>query len=205
MRSYFAMIAIVGLVSCFGLTTIAADTSEPVNPFEQPAPGNRSVSANISDEPDGEEKSGFSFPKFSLPKLPTPSLPKPKMPSFALPKLQMPKVAMPQWTKKEASPNTGPSTWQKLNNGTKSVFSKTRDTLMPWTVDNDKPPVRHATGSRSSTGVSRTRVASNRGDTRSSSGEKKSIFSSLLPDPEPEPKPIRTTSDFLSQKRPLFD
>jgi hypothetical protein len=128
------------------------------------------------------------------------------MPNFGLPKLQMPKVSMPQWTKKEPSPNTGASTWQKLNSGTKSMLSKTRDTLMPWTVANDQPPVRHPTGSSASTGISRTRVASNRSDrSTTSDGEQKSIFSSFMRSPEPEDKPIRTTSDFLSQKRPLFD
>jgi hypothetical protein len=87
------------------------------------------------------------------------------------------------------------------------MLSKTRDTLMPWaTAKDDQPVVRHATGSRASTGISRTRVASNRSNgSTASDGEKKSIFSSFLPDPEPEENPIRTTSDFLSQKRPLLD
>ena len=195
MRSFFVLLAFVGLLSSICLDAMAANDSEPVNPFEQPVPGNRGVSASISDEPDAEEKRGFSLPKLALPKLPTPTLPK----------LRMPKVSMPSWTKKEPSPRTGPSTWQKLSTGTKSMFSKTRDTLMPWTVDDDNPPLRHATGSRVSTGVSRTRVASNRSGGSASSGEKKSIFSSFLPSSEPDETPIRTTSDFLSQKRPQFD
>ncbi|MBI2480270.1 MAG: hypothetical protein HYV60_17045 [Planctomycetia bacterium] len=206
MRRFFAMIAFVGLLASSSSIAAAADDSEPVNPFDQPAPGNRGVSASISDEPGGEEKRGFSLPKFSLPKLPAPALPRPKMPNLALPKLSLPKVSMPQWAKRKPAANSEPSTWQKLNNGTKSMFSKTRDTLMPWTVSNDPPPVRHATGSRASTGISRTRVASNRGQgSTTSEGEKKSIFSSFLPAPEPEEKPIRTTGDFLSQKRPLLD
>jgi hypothetical protein len=200
------MITFIGLLACFSLSATAADNSEPVNPFDEPSPGNRNVSASVSDEPDQEEKRSFSFPKLSLPKLPTPALPKPKMPNLALPKLSLPKVSMPQWAKRDPTTNSGPSTWQKLNNGTKNMFSKTRDTLMPWTVDNDPPPVRHATGSRASTGISRSRVASNRGSSSSTSdGEKKSLFSSFLPSPEPEENPIRTTSDFLSQKRPQFD
>ena len=206
MRSNFAMIAFIGLFACFSLSATAADNSEPVNPFDEPSPSNRHVSASVSDEPNREEQRSFSFPKLSLPKLPTPSLPKPKMPNLALPKLSMPKVSMPQWAKRNPTTDSGPSTWQKLNNGTKNMLSKTRDTLMPWTVDNDAPRVRHATGSRASTGISRSRVASNRGSTSSTSdGEKKSLFSSFLPSPEPEENPIRTTSDFLSQKRPQFD
>lgn len=202
MRSWFAQYALVGLIACYSLPASAADNSEPVNPFEQPSPGNRTVSASISDEPDSDEKRGFSLPKFSLP---MPTLPKPRMPNFSLPKLQMPKVSMPQWTERNPSRNAGPSTWQKLNSGTKNMFSKTRDTLMPWAANDHQPPVRHATGSRASTGITRTRVASNRGNDSTTSGEKKSIFSSFLPASEPEDNPIRTTSDFLSQKRPLLD
>ncbi|HUG71520.1 MAG TPA: hypothetical protein VMM76_27490 [Pirellulaceae bacterium] len=205
MRSSFAQYALVGLLA-YSFPATAADNSEPVNPFEQPSPGNRTVSASISDEPDSDEERGFSLPKLSLPKLPIPTLPKPRMPKFSLPKLQMPKVSMPQWAERNPSPNAGPSIWQKLNNGTKNMLSKTRDTLMPWAANDDTPPVRHATGSRASTGITRTRVASNRGNgSTTSGGEKKSIFSSFLPASEPEAKPIRTTSDFLSQKRPLLD
>ncbi|MCA9121204.1 MAG: hypothetical protein H6822_21855 [Planctomycetaceae bacterium] len=205
MRSYGVSCALAGLLLCHSAGALGADDSEPVNPFEQPSPSNRAVTASFSDETDVEEERGFSLPRLSLPKLPTPTLPKPSMPSFSLPKLQMPKLSMPEWTKRDSTPNTGPSTWQKLNNGTKSMLSKTRDTLMPWTVDDDASAVRHATGSRSSTGISRTRVSSNRGNASSSTGEKKSFFSSILPSSEPEPAPVRTTSDFLSQKRPLFD
>ena len=209
MRSLFASFVFFGLLAGFSLAAGAADDSEPVNPFDQPASGSRSVSASISDEAGIEEHAasrGFSLPKLSLPKLSAPALPKPKMPSLSLPKLKMPKIAMPQWTKKKPPANAEPSTLQKLNSGTKNMLSKTRNTLMPWTVGNDKPPVRHATGSRASTGISRTRVASNRGNANATSdAEKKSIFSSFLPAPEPQEKPIRTTGDFLSQKRPLLD
>ena len=197
MRNYFAMIAVVGLIASLSLVATAADSTEPVNPFDEPSMGNRNVFARVSDEPDSEEQRGFSFPKLSLPK--------PKMPNLALPKL--PSLSMPQWAKRKPATNSGPSTWQKLNTGTKNMFSKTRDTLMPWSVNHDAPPVRNATGSLASTGMSRTRVASNRGGQSSTTpdGEKKSIFSSFLPTPEPEEQPIRTTSDFLSQKRPSFD
>lgn len=197
MRSSIALLALFGLIT--GHSLLAADADEPVNPFTQTEPIEGGVSANISDESEGTEKPGFSLPKLSLPKLPKPSLPK-----MAMPKLHMPKVSMPQWTKQETSPNPGPSTWQKMNNGTKSMFAKTRNTLMPWAASDKKPPVRSVTGSSSVTGVSRARAGSNRGRVESD-GEKKSFFSSWLPDSEPEEKPIRTTSDFLSQKRPQFD
>ena len=197
MRILFALLALFGLLACHSLTATAADTSEPVNPFAQPAAGSRGVSARVSDEPDAQQRRGFSLSKLSLPKLPKPSLPKPSMPKFELPKLKMPKISMPKWTKKEASRNAGPSPWEKLNSGTKRMFAKTRSTLMPWAT-NGKPPVRRATGSR-------TRVASNRGSRAASSGEKRSIFSSFLPSAEPEAKPILTTSDFLSQPRPYFN
>lgn len=195
MRSSIALLALFGLIAGHNSTAIAADDTEPVNPFTQPEPSNRGITARISDEPDAEEKPGFSFPKLSLPKLPKPSLPK----------MQMPKFAMPKWVKKEeVSPNRGPSAWEKLNSGTKSMLTKTRDTLMPWAAKDEKPPTRNVTGSRSSTGFSRSRVGSNRG-TRNAPVEKKSFFSSLLPNSEPEVKPIETTGDFLSQRRPRFD
>ena len=111
---------------------------------------------------------------------------------------------MPQWTKQDMSRDPGPSTFEKLSNGTKSMFTKTRDTLMPWAAKDNKPVARNATGSRASTGFSRTRVASNRGSGEPS-GEKKSLFSSFLPSSEPEEKRINTTQDFLSQKRPPLD
>jgi hypothetical protein len=200
MRSFVALLVIFGLIAGYSLSATAADTYEPANPFTQPEPSSRGISANISDNPVVEEKPGFKLPKLSLPKLPKPSLPK-----FEMPKLKMPKVSMPQWTKKEeVTRRSGPSTWDKLNNGTKSMFTKTRDTLMPWAAKDKKPPARSVTGSRNSTGFSRTRVASNRND-RESSSEKKSFFGSLLPSPAPEEKRIETTSDFLSQKRPRFD
>jgi|CXWL01.1.fsa_nt_gi hypothetical protein len=199
MRSSIAFLAFLGLLAAHSLTAMADDAGEPVNPFTQTESSDSGVSASVSDEPAAEEKPGFSLPKLSLPKLPKPALPK-----LAMPKLQMPKVSMPQWTKKEPARESGPSTWQKLNNGTKSAFAKTRDTLMPWAAKDETPSARSITGSRASTGITRTRAGSNRNSGESTS-EKKSFFSSWLPASEPEEKPIRTTSDFLSQKRPQFD
>jgi hypothetical protein len=194
MRSSIALLAVLGLIAGHSLPAAAADNYEPTNPFTQPEPSNGGVSATVSDEPEPAEKRGFTLPKLSLPKLPKPSLPK----------LQLPKVPMPSWTKKEPVSNPGPSTWEKLNNGTKSMLTKTRDTLMPWAAKETPPPPRNATGSRSSTGMTRTRAGSNRNST-ASTPEKKSFFGSLLPSSEPEPKPIETPSDFLSQRRPRFD
>ncbi len=205
MRSSIALLALVGWLASHSLTAIAI---EPVNPFAQPDPINRGVSANISDDPQSDsavqEKPGFSFPKLSLPKLPKPSLPKFEMPKMQMPKVTLPKISMPQWTKREPSPNQGPSTWEKLNNNTKSMMTKTRDTLMPWAAKDEPPPARSVTGSRSSTGMSRSRVASNRGGSESSA-EKKSLFGSLFSSSESDEKPIETTNDFLSQRRPRFD
>lgn len=199
MRNSIALLALFGWVVCHGLTAINAVADEPVDPFAQPAPGRRVVTTNVSDEPDAEDRPGFSFPKLSLPKLPTPSLPK-----MELPKLQMPKFAMPQWSRPEPARNTEPSTWEKLNNSTKNAFTKTRDTLMPWAAKDEPPPPRHATGNRSSTGMTRSRVSSSRSSSESTP-DKKSFFSSLFTSPESDDKPIETTNDFLSQRRPRFD
>jgi hypothetical protein len=184
MRTTFA-IAFSLILFASSFSRLVAEDSPIVDPFKSPTPGNRVVSASVSDAADATEKAALSLPHLALPKLPKPNLPK----------LKMPKMSMPRWTKRGNSPRTGPSTWDKLNSGTKNMFAKTRDTLMPW-ASKKKPTVRRATGSR-------TRVASNRSNRNNgSSSEKKSLFSSLLPAPAPEENRIETTSDFLRQPRP---
>ena len=63
---------------------------------------------------------------FSLPKLPSaPALPKPTLPKLSLPKLEMPSFG-------NTSRAPTPSPLEKLNRGTKSLLTKTRSVLMPW-------------------------------------------------------------------------
>ena len=73
-----------------------------------------------------------------------------------------------------------------MNNGAKSMYSKTKSTLMPWT----KPEA-----SVSSSQSFRT--------ARSTASEKKSsFFPSWFGDREQE-KPVTSPEDFLAQPRPL--
>jgi hypothetical protein len=89
----------------------------------------------------------------------------------------------------------GPSTWQKMTSGTKSMMSKTADVLNPFDDENDNPPPVEITGSN--TYFSQ---AANR-----KQAEKKS--STFLPSwwsgEEEEQKP-KTVSDFLALPRPGF-
>ncbi len=212
MRCRYAFATLLTVAACCSSGLMAEETTNPVNPFSDSAPVGGGISASVSDEPetaprrpDGE-RTGFSLPKFSLPKLPKPNLPK-----LTLPKMQMPKLPLPNWTKKETTstarrPSNEPSAFEKFNTGTKNVLAKTRDTLMPWTVKDAPRTVRSPTGSSATTGLTRSRVASNRGGGgRESTTKKKSIFSSWLGNSdEPEVEPVRTTTDFLKQERPHF-
>ena len=68
---------------------------------------------------------------------------KPKSSTSGFPKLPMP--SLPKWslsgsdTDRRSAPKE-PSTWDKLNSGTKSFFSKTADFLTPWDNDPEPPP-----------------------------------------------------------------
>ena len=94
-----------------------------------------------------------------------------------------PRASVPPWTARSASParRPEPSTFAKINQGTKDFFGKTKEVLMPWSGKSKKP------ASRSS----------------SRQPAKKSWFSSWFSAKEPE-REIRTVNDFLSLERPQF-
>jgi hypothetical protein len=90
---------------------------------------------------------------------------------------------VPPWTARPASTTrrNEPSTLEKINQGTKDFFGKTKEVLMPWSSSSKKPASR--AGSRQPA--------------------KTSWFSSWFPEKKKEPE-IRTVNDFLSLERPQF-
>jgi len=157
------------------------------NPFRSAEADEASrVNASVSDATD-DQGSGFALPKIPVPKL--------QMPKFEMPHWRLPKMERPSWSR--AQPATGPSTWEKLSQGTKSMFTKTRDTLMPWAAPEPPPVRRNVTGARA-------RVASS--DSRREADDKP-FYSSLIPGRgnEEESPRLETTNDFLSLPRPQFD
>ena len=137
----------------------------------------------LSDEIDRKKSGGISWP----------SLPKPKLP--ALPKPSLPKLSLPTWgsAKSTVKPRASdePSTWEKFNSGTKTFFTKTKQTLMPWTSDDETSSARKKTPPARSTA---------RTSSRKAKTEKKPFFSSWLETREEE-KPIKTVNDYLAQPR----
>ena len=180
----------VGCTSTGFAQNVAAE--DPFIPFSKPgdldgeqptgpkAPGR--TSARISDETESTEH-GF-----------WPSFPKPKMPS-------LPKLSLPSWTTTErAMPRERmhqpeePSTWSKVTGGTKDLFSKTKQTLMPWTQNDEEATVRRPVPPRRTAPK-----ASNRTKAHPASNEKKSFFS-WFSSKEEEKQPT-TVNDFLAQPR----
>lgn len=105
--------------------------------------------------------------------------------------LKMPSL----WTKsgsKTAAKPKGPSTWQKMTNGTKSVVSKTADALNPFDDANDKVQ-------------QPTLVTGSKNKFRQASAQKKSESGSLWPSwlggGQEEPARPKTVNDFLNQPR----
>jgi hypothetical protein len=84
--------------------------------------------------------------------------------------------------------------WEKVNSGTRSLFSKTRQTLMPWTADDDDKSTRSTATRRPTRTSSRPKYKS----------AKKSFFSSWLSQSDEE-KPIQTVNDYLKQPRVGFE
>ena len=134
-----------------------------------------------------EEKKAGGFPWISLPKPKLPTLPKPSLPKLSLPKWSTTQTT----TAKSRMQQQEPSTWEKLNSGTKSIFTKTKHTLMPWTADDEpstarkKPSSTHRTARSSST---------------KSKTEKKPFFPSLF-ESKPAEKQSETVNDYLSLPR----
>jgi hypothetical protein len=210
MRFALASIIVAGLASPEILLAQTDDQYRIVDPFKDQEPGG-GISANISDAPEEQEpERGFSFPKLSMPKLPKLSMPKWKLPKPQLPSMgrgeqdasrsrPTSRTTTTRSTANRNPPPRGPSAWEKFNNGTKSFFTKTKTTLMPWTADTAP-----ATPQRPPTGSNRTRVASN-ANRAQREDPKPSIFSPFLPDKEAEEKRVDSTTDFLSLPRPNFD
>jgi hypothetical protein len=149
------------------------------------------ASRDESDQPqrptsdENSDTGGFSWP----------TLPKPKLPT--LPRPTLPKLGLPSWGSSDDSParrtSNEPSMWEKVNSGTKNLFTKTKQTLMPWTADDSK--------SARSSGARRPTRTSSRPKSKSN---KKSILSSWLSQGEEE-KPIQTVNDYLSLPRVPFE
>ncbi|GIW93750.1 MAG: hypothetical protein KatS3mg110_1791 [Pirellulaceae bacterium] len=105
------------------------------NPFKSDKPPSKKVTASVTDEP----KSSFH-----LPKLPS------------LPKLSIPSMTSRSSTARRPAPS-GPSTWEKMTQGTKSFFSKAYDALTPWDDHKaapPKPPTHPSSSSKASKGAS---------------------------------------------------
>ncbi|RCS42151.1 hypothetical protein DTL42_20180 [Bremerella cremea] len=91
-----------------------------------------------------------------------------------------------------AKKSTGPSTLQKINNGTKDFFYKSADFLNPFDDAEDEKPTRRTTY---------------RGGYHSASKKKQQESSSWFGgwfSTEPEPAPPQTVSEFLDLPRSKF-
>ena len=181
------------------------EASPLVNPFDS-GPPSGAVSARIGDSggrpvtrvpvDNSRDQSRFALPKLSLPKLPKLEMPKLKLPKLStMTRRQSQTTRPPRATRSRREL----SSWDRFNAGSKRFLAKTKATLMPWTVENERvvPLQRPPTGLN--------RVASNRGragSNRTPTDDKPSILSAILPDKEPEETPIESTTDFLKLPRP---
>jgi hypothetical protein len=156
-------------------------------PFTKKEP--EQVRRTIGDEPPAQRRSGFELPKLSMPKLPAPKM---SLPKLSLPKLPTPKLpsfglggakkTSPRRPRGRMTYRQPPSTLEKFNQGTKDLFSKTKDVIVaPWT--GDKTPARMSSAR---------------------SKPKSSFFTLPWSQPEEPPQP-RSVKEFLSQPRPGFD
>lgn len=170
--------------SSFSRSIEQADVEAP------PARKASRVSTRLSDDEVVEDEgSGFRWP----------ALPKPKLPS--LPKPKLPKLSLPTWTtarelpRERMRPTDEPSTWEKFSTGTKDLFSKTKQTLMPWnqedTVSSSRKPGQPP---RRTPPKSAARVKA-----KTASAEKKPLFPWFSK--AEEENPPETVNDFLSQPR----
>jgi hypothetical protein len=171
------------MTSGYSLQAQTEGSSRIVDPFESgdsnsPGPADR-FSMRTSDEPE----SSFWLPSFR-------SLPKPALPKPTLPRVKL----IPSWARASDSGRSGPSTWDRINNGTKSFFHKTQRVLMPWSAADEKS----SRGSISSRTSGRSRSGS-----RSQSGTK-AFFSSWFKSDEEE-KEIKTVNEWLSLPTVPYD
>ncbi len=92
-----------------------------------------------------------------------------------------PRMTMPTWASRSRTPERRkePSTMDKISQGTKDLFGKTKNVLMPWSSDSKKKK------------------------SRAKASEKPSFLTSWLPQKE-TPKRPKTVNDFLKQPRPGY-
>lgn len=101
------------------------------------------------------------------------------------------RVSDDSWQMPSLRRSSGPSTWQKMNNGTKSFFSKTASALNPW----DSPPeTKPVSPSGRNSAFSRTTSTKTQPE---SSGSWFSWWGGAE-----EPQRPKTVNDFLMQERP---
>jgi len=103
----------------------------------------------------------------------------------------MPKIQLPKWTTKStANKRRSQSTWNRFNTNTKTMFAKTKATLMPW--------AENSSSRRKNSNSNAARIA-RRSERRSSSSP--NLFASWFK-PKPKREEIRTVNDYLAQPRP---
>ena len=100
---------------------------------------------------------------------------------------KLPELSWPGKGGGKRSSTNKPSTWNRVSNGTKNFFSKTKEVLTPWDNSSKK------------TGNSSIR---NRFGMTTKKKEKSSSFFTGWLTKEEEPKRARTVSEWLSQPRP---
>ena len=107
--------------------------------------------------------------------------------------LAFPKINLwPSQRRATGSRSGQPSTWSRLNRGTKTFFKKTKEALAaPWIAASEKSKSSHRNSARRHSSVSRKHPE-----------KKKSFFASWFQ--EEEPKKPQTITDFLNQPRPGF-
>ena len=158
-------IAMIAAVIGLGLSsTVVADgpfSMRDLNPFGQKKAPARSV-GSVSDE----SSSSSILPKLSMPKV-------------QMPKMEMPQLKIPGFGTEKKS--NEPGTVQRISQTTQSMFTKTRDTLMPWAKPKAKEP-----------------APRRRGITIKPKTKKKSFFGGLFGEAV-DPKLPETPNEFLSQ------
>lgn len=107
--------------------------------------------------------------------------------------ISLPKMPFSGTNSHSASKAKTPSTWEKVNSGTKSFFGKTKDVLMPWSKDDSA-----SHRSKAVTGSRRSGTSAKSSSKSSSSGGLSSWFQSK---PEEKDK-IESVNDFLKLPTP---
>lgn len=171
-------ILVLFVVSVINASIHAAESSwklPNLNPFAKKSTSETSYS--VSDQP----KSGWQMPK----------LPKVNLPKV---NLKPPKINLvPKWAQRKTikpSQPTGPSTWDKLTDGTKNFLGKTKETLTsPF-----KSPSTKTSRPTSGYPIARSKKPP----------EKQSLFAGWLTPKKEEPKPRMAPREFSKQPRPDF-